>query len=181
MRALLLGARDYYGREIRAFQIVPDQEHWTIDIPDMRRSWTAASEPIWRWHHAPWSVAIPPNAVAATTLASLRGVRVTQVARREDVRWELLAGDPDDVHRDDLRFVPLGTLLGADDTLFAIASLEDGAGVRRASPDAPWERCDPPPERRIPHTSAFICDCVFRHERKGGGRSPRLGFLAAPL
>jgi hypothetical protein len=27
---LLLGARDYYGREVPAYQLVPDDDHWTI-------------------------------------------------------------------------------------------------------------------------------------------------------
>src|SRR5438128_635852 len=34
--ALMLGALDFYrASEIPAVQIVPDREHWTVDIPDL--------------------------------------------------------------------------------------------------------------------------------------------------
>lgn len=32
-----------------AYQILPDQDHWTIDIPDCRLPFSGASEPVWRW------------------------------------------------------------------------------------------------------------------------------------
>src|SRR5215831_17216635 len=37
-KALMLGAFDYYtGKTIRAYQIVPDETHWTIDVPNLSR------------------------------------------------------------------------------------------------------------------------------------------------
>ena len=46
---LMLGAIDYYGtRDIDAFQIVPDEAHWTIDVPDMRTAPSAQAVPAWR-------------------------------------------------------------------------------------------------------------------------------------
>jgi Domain of unknown function (DUF4262) len=42
--ALMLGAFDFYqSKDIPGFQIVPDNAHWTLDIPDLTRSWNAVS------------------------------------------------------------------------------------------------------------------------------------------
>jgi hypothetical protein len=47
---LLLGAIDFYGRDdVRAVQLIPEGDAWTIDVPDLSVPWSAAREPIWRW------------------------------------------------------------------------------------------------------------------------------------
>jgi hypothetical protein len=44
---MLLGALDYYDlKRIKAFQIRPDREHWTIDIPNMNEPWNPTVQPI---------------------------------------------------------------------------------------------------------------------------------------
>jgi hypothetical protein len=47
VRRLLLGARDYYGHEVRALQIMPDYGHRTIDTPDMRIAFGSDVELPW--------------------------------------------------------------------------------------------------------------------------------------
>jgi len=73
-KEFMLGAFDYYKKcDIPALQIVPDQAHWTIDVPDMNAPWSASSEPVWRWLKEPWIFPVPKDSTAATNLAALRG------------------------------------------------------------------------------------------------------------
>jgi len=92
---LFLGAFDYFEtKEVAALQILPDQDHWTIDIPDMR------------------------------------GGRITQVARWEADQWEAFAGSPPETE-DEARVVPIGTLIGADESLSRMTRLSVGEGIWR--------------------------------------------------
>jgi hypothetical protein len=130
--ALMLGALDYYRvSEIPALQIVPDRSRWTIDVPDMSTPWSAAAEPVWRWLHEPWTYPVPEASTATTNLASLRGERITEAMRCEENAWELFAGAGPDVLEAEIRVVPLGVLLGADESLLPIVSLPIGRGLWR--------------------------------------------------
>src|SRR5215467_6666693 len=52
---LMLGAFDYYrGKSIEAYQIVPDETHWTIDVPDLSQPWSPNQAPGWRWLKEEW-------------------------------------------------------------------------------------------------------------------------------
>src|SRR5262249_1437335 len=43
---LMLGAFDYYhGKKIEAYQIVPEESHWTIDIPNLSQPWSQTRAP----------------------------------------------------------------------------------------------------------------------------------------
>jgi len=89
----ILGAFDYYQkRDIPALQIVPDEAHWTLDIPDMTAPWSPTGEPVWRWLREPWTFPVPKNSTATTDLAALQGEPVTEAARWEQDYWELFAG-----------------------------------------------------------------------------------------
>jgi|SRR5262245_39856705 len=137
--ALMLGAFDFYQRrDIPGFQIVPDNEHWTLDIPDLTRPWNAKSEPVWRWLHEPWEYSVSPQSVASTNLDALRGDRITEAARWEDDQWELFAGAGPDVPRSDVRVVPLGTLLAMDPSLEVVTSLKVGEALWRDTSDFMW-------------------------------------------
>jgi hypothetical protein len=128
--ALLLGAADYYrAREIRAFQVVPDEDHWSIDVADLSRPWTVEFEPVWRWYFEDWPFPVPRASVAATNLNALRGQVMTRATRWEEDLWEIFAGS--DVSRETLRVVPLGVLIGADDSLRAAVDLRLGEGLQR--------------------------------------------------
>jgi hypothetical protein len=139
----MLGAFDFYQRrDIPGFQIAPDNERWTLDIPDLTRPWNAKSEPVWRWLHEPWEYPVSPESVASTNLDALRGERITKAARWEDDQWELFAGAGPDVPPSDLRVIPLGTLLGIDPSLEVVTSLKVGTALWRDTVDLiwhPWE------------------------------------------
>jgi hypothetical protein len=98
----MLGAFDYYQkRDIPALQIVPDQAHWTVDVPDMSMPCSATTEPVWQWLHEPWTYPVPKHSTAATNLAALRGERITEVMRWEEDEWEIFAGEGPDVREDE--------------------------------------------------------------------------------
>jgi len=135
---LMLGALDFYGVEaISAFQLVPDEAHWTIDIPNLSAPWNAAADPAWRWLQESWEYPVPSKSVAATNLDALRGKRVTEAARWEEDQWELFAGAGPEVPREEIRVVPLGTLLAADSSLSAVVNLPVGCALWRDA-DSEW-------------------------------------------
>jgi hypothetical protein len=109
------GALDYYQvREMPGLQVVPDEAHWTIDVPDMSAPWNANKEPVWQWLFQRWAYPVPDNSMAATNLAALRGNRITEAVRWEENEWEMFAGAGPDVAEDEMRVVSLGSLLGME-------------------------------------------------------------------
>jgi Domain of unknown function (DUF4262) len=138
---LLLGALDYYqATEISAFQIVPDEEHRTIDVPDLSQPWSATVEPVWQWLHEPWMLPISSRSVATTNLDALRGERITEAARWDEDSWELFAGSGPDTPRGEIRSVPLATLLAVDDSLSAVVELDVDQALWRNPSDVTWHR-----------------------------------------
>lgn len=138
---LLLGALDFYGvSAVRAMQIVPDDEHWTIDVPDLSRPWSAEAEPVWQWLHRSWTEVVSPESVAVTNLRALRGEQVTEAARWEADQWELFVGPGPDVASEDARVVPLGTLLARDESLREVVRLEVGQALWRESKEMGWQK-----------------------------------------
>lgn len=136
--ALVLGAITLYGEPAAAVQLVPEGDARTIDVPDLSRRWDPETEPVWRWLHAPWPYDISPRSVALTNLDALRGAPVSEAARWEPTEWELFAGAGPDVPREEVRVVPLATLLAFDPSLDAVTRLEPGHALRRVPP-GPWE------------------------------------------
>jgi Domain of unknown function (DUF4262) len=137
---LMSGAFDYYqNSDIPALQIAPNGSRWTIDVPDMSVPWNATTEPVWRWQHEPWTYPVPTDSTAATNLAALRGEPITEVMRWEENQWEIFAGAGLDVPKDDMRVVPLGTLLAADESLVSAVHLAIGEGLwRDPAPKSEW-------------------------------------------
>jgi hypothetical protein len=143
IEVLLLGAVDFYRpRVVSAYQIVPDESHRTIDIPELTEAWSATSAPIWKWLEQPWSLEVSRKSIAVTNLAALRGERITEAARWEEDQWELFAGSGPDTLREEMRVVPLGTLLAADPSLDQVVELGVGEGLFRAAEDeaSAWQR-----------------------------------------
>jgi hypothetical protein len=146
---LMLGVFDYYQRkDIPALQIVPDQDHWTIDVPNMSVPWSAPQEPVWKWLREPWAYPVRQDSTAVTDLAVLRGERITEACRWEEDEWELFAGAGPDVAKDEMRLVALGTLLAVDPSLEAVVSLAIGTGLWRdaSSEWHPWVKKEGPAE-----------------------------------
>lgn len=140
-RELMLGVSDYYQKEdIPALQIVPDQDHWTIDVPNMSVPWSAAQEPVWRWLREPWAYPVRESSTAVTDLAALRGGRITEACHWEDDEWELFAGAGPDVPKEGMRVVAIGTLLAVDPSLEPVLGLTIGTGLWRDTASAwhPW-------------------------------------------
>ena len=141
----MLGAFDYYKtQDIPALQVVPDQTHWTIDVPDLSAPWNPTTEPVWRWLNEPWTYPVPPDSLATTNLGALRGDRVTEATRWEENEWELFAGNGPDVPKDDVRVVSLGTLVASDESLLPVTRLPIGEGLWRDSTSDwhPWRRSE---------------------------------------
>jgi hypothetical protein len=138
-RELMLGVFDYYQNgDIPALQIVPDKNHWTIDVPNMSRPWSATREPVWKWLREPWTYPIRQDWTAITDLAALRGDRITEACRWEEYEWELFAGAGPDVPKDEMRMVALGTLLAADASLEPVVDLKIGTGLWRRDATSEW-------------------------------------------
>lgn len=139
IRELMLGATDFYGtKEVSAFQVVPDERHWTMDVPDMSVAWSGDAEPAWRYLHGQWPYRVPSDSTAMTNLDALRGGRITEVTRSEEDEWEMFAGGGPDVEPADARVVPLGTLLAADPSLEPAVDLKPGKGLWRDDMDGAW-------------------------------------------
>jgi hypothetical protein len=64
--------------------VVPEPAYWTVDIPDMRKPWSVAEEPVWQWKEVPWTLPVPSTSTVVTDLAALRGERITEAARWEE-------------------------------------------------------------------------------------------------
>jgi len=138
-KMLLLGAMHFYKeQEISAFQICPDETHATIDVPDLGRVWNSRSEPVWQWLREPWPYPVSERSVATTNLNALRGARVTEAARWEPDQWEMFAGAGPDVAQEDVRVVPLATLLAADRSLEQATTLEVGKALWRNASETEW-------------------------------------------
>jgi hypothetical protein len=144
-RKLLLGALDYYGiKDVDAYQIVPEENHRTIDVPNMANEWSAAREPIWQWmHDDTWQYPVPRASEAMTNLDALRGETITEACRWEEEYWELFAGAGPDVPKEEARLVPLGCLLAADPSLARVVGLKVGDGVWRDDDRGDWNEWKP--------------------------------------
>jgi hypothetical protein len=135
-RLLLCCAAAYYRFDVHAYQIVPDGEHSTVDIPDMSAPWSATAAPAWRYLCEPWPHRIPESAHVATCLDVLRGADVMRAARRTNDYWEMFSMRP--LREEDVRVVPVATLLAADETLGDLLALPIGAQRWRNGRAHPW-------------------------------------------
>jgi hypothetical protein len=130
----MLGAIDYYNsKNINAFQIVPiDDNHKTIDIPDMSLPWSKQDE-IWKYlkDNLNWEFSISENAIAITNLKALYGFRLTEFYRFEEDEWEIFSGNGSLESKESIRIVPITVLLKGDPTIRDFLNLEVGMGKFR--------------------------------------------------
>jgi hypothetical protein len=135
----VLGALDFYGlSSLPALQIVPDEKHWTADVPDMEEPWSTETEPVWQWLEVPWSYPVPISSLVTTNLAALRGKRVTEVMRWGDDSWEIFAGEGPDIPEREIRVVALGTILAIDKSLAFATELKVEKGAWRDEDAEEW-------------------------------------------
>ena len=136
---MMLGAIHYHEpRQFDAFQIVPDENHNTVDTPDMSKSWNPRQELVWQWLELEWRYSIPARSRTVTNLRALKGQRITEAARWEDDPWELFAGSGPETSEEDLRIVPLATLLALDRTLSDVTLLKVGEALWRNPDQEAW-------------------------------------------
>lgn len=136
---MMLGAFDYYGNsDVKAIQIIPDSKHYTLDIPDMTKVFNVSSEPVWQWLIRKWDYGVPENSTVITNINALQGETITELMRWESDEWEMFAGASSDVDEKEIRVIPLGTILGIDNSLLPAVNLEIGKGLWRDSGDSQW-------------------------------------------
>ncbi|RQO65400.1 hypothetical protein DBR40_23900 [Pedobacter sp. KBW01] len=135
---MMLGVYDYYDTsKIIAYQIIPVKR--TLDIPLMSES-RNLNDPIWKWLDADWNIKAPVNSYVITDFDALTGKTITELTRWEEGVWEMFSGPGPDVKEEDIRIVPLGTILGIDTTLWPIIDLSIGEGLWRESKDSDWQK-----------------------------------------
>lgn len=138
-RKLALGAFDHYENQVIGFfQIIPDEEHHTVDVPDMEQPW--GNDPVWQWIDATLPDGIPESATAIADLAALQGYYITECTRWESDEWEIFSADAQDLQQEDMRRIPLGILLGADPTIAEVLMLEVGILAYRSYEEEIWHR-----------------------------------------
>jgi hypothetical protein len=136
---MMLGVFDYYNcNNINAFQIIPDLDHRTLDIPNMSIELQTSLEPVWQWIVREWDYLAPKNSTVITNIEALLGEPITEVTRWENDEWEMFAGAAPDVPKENVRVIPLATILGIDKTLLPVINLDIGKGLWRDSSKSSW-------------------------------------------
>lgn len=136
---LMLGAIDYFeNNSFNSYQIIPVDEFKTIDVPDMSQVFDTKLEPIWKYEQVNWDLQISKESIAITDLDALRGKHITEAVRWEDQQWEMFSCSGPDVLKEDVRLVPLSTLVAFDPSLVHVTELDLEEGVWRESKDDKW-------------------------------------------
>ena len=136
---LTLGVFDYYNQTgIQVWQILPDDNHRTLDVPDMSQAFEVVSQPIWQWLSRKWNYPVPSGSMSVTDLNVLFGKKATEVTRWETDEWEIFSGAGPDTPKEVMRIVPLGLLLGIDNSLERVVHLEIGKGLWRDDVEFKW-------------------------------------------
>lgn len=138
-KLMVLGAYEYYNKEdIPCLQIVPDKEHYTLEIPQMANKFNVNQNPVWQWLIDKWNYPVPSNVTVTTNLDALFGNPITEIMRWEEDEWEMFSGAGPDVRQEDIRIVPIGTILGIDSTINKSLGLEIGKGLWRDTNEMEW-------------------------------------------
>ncbi len=135
--SMILGAFDYYKNDnIRAFQILP-KENRSIDTPIMSYPWDN-EDPIWCWLKKEWNQQIPISSYVITNVGFLKGETITEMMRYEEGFWEMFAGQGTDVPDEDVRILPISTVLALDKSLIPALELSTGDGLWRENKQSEW-------------------------------------------
>ncbi len=136
-KKLMMGVYDYYDLDdIIAYQIIPLNK--TMDTPLMSEARTL-NNPIWKWLDTDWNIKAPENSYVVTDIDALKGKTIIELMRWEENKWEMFSRPGPDVKEDDIMIVPLGTILGIDNTLEPILSLAVGDGLWRDNKYSNWQ------------------------------------------
>ncbi len=136
---MLLGVYDVYQIDhVTAFQVVPDDAHFTLDIPDLSQPWDKTANPLWRCLDDAEEPHWPKNLLGITHLDVLRGHKVTYATRWENDEWELFTVAPNEVVKSDIRLVSLALLIALDPSLEEVVSLAESEALWRDLEELVW-------------------------------------------
>ncbi len=137
---MLLGVYDFFNVDsFKAIQIIPDKNNYTMDIPDMSKTFKPSSELVWRWLvSSDWEYSIPIHLSIVTNLDVLKGKPITEIMRWEEDEFEMFAGSGSDIEEEDIRVVPLTTILSIDNSIRDAFKLEIGKGLWREVEEMKW-------------------------------------------
>jgi hypothetical protein len=138
-KLLALGVYDFYKKDdIEFLQILPDKEHHTIEIPNLSQEFVSFKQPIWQWLVNEWSYPIPKDVMIVTNLDVLLGKPITEIMRWEEYEWEMFFGNGNESQEEDIRIIPIGILLGFDNTIIKALNLKIGKGLWRSEESMEW-------------------------------------------
>lgn len=138
-KLMLLGVWDYYKiDDLMVLQVIPNKKYFTLDIPHMLNIYNPLSEPVWKWLTEKWNYPVQENSIAFTNTDTLFGEKITEVMRWEENEWEMFAGNGEDIPKENLRAIPLGTILGIDPTLIPAIELPLEKGMWRDEEVLEW-------------------------------------------
>lgn len=138
---LALGVFDFYQtKQIKTCQVIPEQRNRTLDVPDLAKKYGAHNEPIWKWLTVDWPYLVSFKSIAITNIGCLYGQKATEVTRWEDNEWEIFAGTGPDIEKENIRIVPLATLLGIDSSLEPVLKLNISDGIWRDATELIWHK-----------------------------------------
>lgn len=139
-KKMMLGVYDYYNIEnFIAYQVLPNKKHFTLDIPNMSIVWSP-EDIVWKWldDNISWDLGIPKDSKVITELNVLFGDKVKEVMRWEENEWEAFTQNGENIDKNDIRILPITTLLGIDNTLTSILNLDIGKGYWRSDENSEW-------------------------------------------
>ena len=136
---MTLGVFDYYNQtDITVWQILPDGNHRSLDVPNTSQKFDTTSQPIWKWLSQKWDFPVPNSSMAVTNLKVLFGEKATEVMRWEQDEWEIFSGAGPDIPDENKLMVPLGLLIGIDNSLERTVHLDVGKGLWRDNIEFEW-------------------------------------------
>ncbi|MBB3696464.1 DUF4262 domain-containing protein [Flammeovirga yaeyamensis] len=142
-KELTLGVFDYYNsNDIKVYQLIPEEKHFTIDIPDMSKERGDNIQLAWQWLTEEWNLPIPKDSKVTTNLEVLKGDPVTEIMKWEENYWEMFSIAADDIKDENIRIVPIGVILGNDVTIENAFALSEKSGIWRDSIHSNWNIWD---------------------------------------
>lgn len=140
IKELMLGALDYYDIDtIKTLQILPEEEYFTIDIPDLSKKYSPENEPVWKWLTEDWIYDIPSSSICAVDLDALRGKVIVEAVRWDDDYWEISSDESNELVEENSRFISLGIILESDSSNKIIGTLSINEGASRIGTSDKWE------------------------------------------
>ncbi|CAM3163338.1 hypothetical protein DRF59_11290 [Chryseobacterium flavum] len=133
------GIYDFYkSSKIKVYQIMPDEKHKTLEVPNMSLKFDAKNEPIWKWLTENWIYPISQDSIVFTDVDALFGKKILEIMRWEELEWEMFTSDGTEIPTDKKRVVSFGTILGIDNTIAPAMNLNLEKGLFRDEEELEW-------------------------------------------